>query len=159
MLTRLGMNDKGSINIWIVTHSPFILSDIPLSNILYLKDGSQVSPNERDNPFGANINDILRQSFFLEHGFMGEFSKYCVMSLCHYLCPEAEEYKDMTSLYKGIEWNEERAYCFIQQVGEPLLRSQLMVAYKNSKVFSKRQRIEALRKELAELEHEENSRY
>ena len=158
MLTRLGMNDKGSINIWIVTHSPFILSDVPLCNILYLGDGHQVLPKEKDNPFGANINDILRQSFFLEHGFMGEFSKYYVMSLCHYLYPEAEEYKIIPSLYKGIEWSEERAYNFIQNVGEPLLRSQLMVAYKSSQVFSKRQRIEALRKELADLEHEENRR-
>ena len=115
-----------------------------------------MTPQEVDNPFGSNINEILRQSFFLEHGFMGEFSKYYVMSLCHYLCPEAEEYKRMPSLYKGIEWSEERAYDFIQQVGEPLLRSQLIIAYKNSRVFSKRQRIEALRKELAELEHEEN---
>lgn len=158
MLTRIGMNDKGSINIWIVTHSPFILSDIPLSNILYLKDGRQVTPNVTDNPFGANINDILRQSFFLEHGFMGEFSKNYVTSLCHYLYPKEKEYQDMPSLYKKIEWNDERAYEFIQQVGEPLLRSQLMTAYRNSAVVNKRLRIDALKKELAELENEENHR-
>ena len=32
-----------SINILLVTHSPFILSDIPKSNILYLKEGKAVT--------------------------------------------------------------------------------------------------------------------
>lgn len=52
-----------SINIMIVTHSPFILSDIPESNVLYLgkeEDGTV------GNTFGANIYDLLRDSFFLK---------------------------------------------------------------------------------------------
>lgn len=157
MLTRLGMNNKESINIWIVTHSPFILSDIPSSNILYLKKGHQQIPTEEDNPFGANINDILKQSFFLNHGFMGEFSKDYVKSLCNYLYPKHEAYNNIPSLYK-IKWEAQRAYNFIQQIGEPLLKAQLMAAYKNSPVLSKQQKIATLKKELEELEHEENSR-
>ena len=51
-----------SINIMIVTHSPFILSDIPESNVLYL--GKEES-SEVGNTFGANIYDLLRDSFFL----------------------------------------------------------------------------------------------
>lgn len=155
MLTRLGMNNKESINIWIVTHSPFILSDIPLNNILYLKKGHQQAPTEEDNPFGANINDILKQSFFLNHGFMGEFSKNYVKSLCNYLYPDEGEFKDVPSFYKR-NWDAQRAYFFIQQIGEPLLKAQLMTAYKNSPALSKQQKIAALKKELEELEHEEN---
>ena len=47
----------------IVTHSPFILSDIPESNVLYLgrEEASTVG-----NTFGANIYDLLRDSFFLK---------------------------------------------------------------------------------------------
>ena len=158
MLTRLGMNNNRYINIWIVTHSPFILSDIPQSNILYLKKGHQQMQPETENPFGANINDILKQSFFLNHGFMGEFSKYYVMSLCNYLCPDNNRYEKIPSPYKNIKWDTKRAYHFIQQMGEPLLRSQLMTAYKNSHVLNKHQRIEALRRELELLEHEADSR-
>lgn len=156
MLTRLGMNDKESINIWIVTHSPFILSDIPLSNILYLKKGHQQVPTEEDNPFGANINDILKQSFFLNHGFMGEFSKDYVKSLCNYLYPKEKAYKDVPSLYRK-KWDAKRAYNFILLIGEPLLKTQLMAAYKNSQVLSRQQKITELKKELEELENEENS--
>lgn len=157
LLTRLGMNDKESINIWIVTHSPFILSDIPMSNILYLKRGHQQTSTEEDNPFGANINDILKQSFFLNHGFMGEFSKNYIRSLCNYLYPQEEAFKDVPSLYKR-NWDSLRAYIFIQQIGEPLLKAQLMAAYKNSPALSKQQKIAALKKELEELEYEENRR-
>lgn len=157
MLTRLGMNDKESINIWIVTHSPFILSDIPMNNILYLKRGHQQTSTEDDNPFGANINDILKQSFFLNHGFMGEFSKNYVRSLCNYLYPKEEAFKDVPSLYRR-NWDSQRAHIFIQQIGEPLLKAQMMTAYKNSPELSKQQKIAALKKELEELEHEENHR-
>ena len=50
------------INIILATHSPFILSDIPLSNILRLGDGIIVD----SETYGANIIDILGSSFFLD---------------------------------------------------------------------------------------------
>jgi len=155
MLTRLHLNDGVGINIWIVTHSPFILSDIPMRNILYLKDGRQAELESADNPFGANINEILRQSFFLEHGFMGEFSKNMVKSLCHYLYPKDQSYADVAPMYKTIEWTPERAYQFIQQVGEPLLRTQLRKLFYDSKNISLRERIEELKRELKELEQQQ----
>lgn len=55
-------NNLKRINITFVTHSPFILSDIPLCNVLYL--GKEES-SEVGNTFGANIYDLLRDSFFL----------------------------------------------------------------------------------------------
>ena len=157
MLTRLGMNNNCSINIWIVTHSPFILSDIPQNNILYLKKGHQQTMLEADNPFGANINDILKQSFFLEHGFMGEFAKNNVLSLCNFLDADKNNYRNVPSMYKNINWDAKRAYNFIHQVGEPLLRTQLLMAYKGSQGLSVHERIEALKMELEALEHEADS--
>ena len=155
MLTRLRLNNDSSINIWIVTHSPFILSDFPIEDILYMADGHQSPPTDVDNPFGANINDILRQSFFLEHGFMGEFSKYSVVSLCRYLFPNRDEYQYCLPMYKSIEWTPERAFCFIQKIGEPLLRTQLIKAYRESEVISKQEKIAELTRELEALRHQE----
>ncbi len=157
LLTRLGMNNNRSINIWIVTHSPFILSDIPQNNILYLKKGHQQTMPEADNPFGANINDILKQSFFLEHGFMGEFAKNNVLSLCNFLDADKSNYRNVPSMYKHINWDAKRAYNFIHQVGEPLLRTQLLMTYKGSQGLSVHERIEALKTELEALEHEADS--
>ena len=157
MLTRLGMNNNCSINIWIVTHSPFILSDIPQNSILYLKKGRQQTMPETDNPFGANINDILKQSFFLEHGFMGEFAKNNVLSLCNFLDADKNNYRNVPSMYKNIDWDAKRAYNFIQQVGEPLLRTQLLMTYKSSQGLNLHERIEAVRMELEALENEADS--
>ncbi len=62
-----------SIQIILLTHSPFILSDISSSNILRLKEGNPEKIEEQT--FGANIHDLLANDFFLDKGFMGEFAK------------------------------------------------------------------------------------
>lgn len=56
--------DIDSINITIVTHSPFILSDIPNRNILALKEGKRETFNT--STLGANIYDLLNNQFFME---------------------------------------------------------------------------------------------
>ena len=73
-LIKLRLNYKCSLNIILATHSPFVLSDIPRQNILYLEDGVCVNDKIDVNPYAANVNDILHQSFFLKDSFMGEFA-------------------------------------------------------------------------------------
>ena len=74
LLIKLKLNYRCSINIILATHSPFILSDIPMQNILYLENGVCVNNQIEVNPYAANVNDILHQSFFLKDSFMGEFA-------------------------------------------------------------------------------------
>ncbi|MBK8805637.1 MAG: AAA family ATPase [Bacteroidales bacterium] len=76
-LTRIKLNNIKNINIIFSTHSPFILSDIPSSNILFLKveNAKSIPQKVEMNTFGANIHDLLAHGFFLENGFMGEFAK------------------------------------------------------------------------------------
>ena len=74
LLIKLRLNYKCSLNIILATHSPFILSDIPRQNILYLENGKCVNDEIEVNPYAANVNDILHQSFFLKDSFMGEFA-------------------------------------------------------------------------------------
>ena len=82
---QLGFNACFNLHIWITTHSPFILSDIPQPFVTYMDEGRWINPNEVEkrgilNPFAANVNDILHQSFFLDKGFMGEFAKTKILS-------------------------------------------------------------------------------
>lgn len=60
------------ISICIVTHSPFVLSDIPSNNVLALrKDGDEVF----NIPcFASNIHEMLKLSFFLKHGTAGDLA-------------------------------------------------------------------------------------
>lgn len=58
-----------AINILFITHSPFILSDIPKQNVLFLdvKEGkSQPSEYKGDNTFGENIHEMFAGGFFME---------------------------------------------------------------------------------------------
>jgi len=52
------------------THSPFLLSDIPKENIIFLNDKPSIKQT-----FGANIHTLLSDSFFMEDGLMGKFAK------------------------------------------------------------------------------------
>ncbi len=84
-IKRLGMNRYATFCITIATHSPFILSDIPQSNILYLENGRTADSSKFKNPFAANICDILFQSFFLKNGFIGEYARKRINNLLKYL--------------------------------------------------------------------------
>lgn len=122
-LDRIGLTRNCSFNVIIATHSPFILSDIPQSNILYLEEGKDVSDTIKVNPFGANINDILRQSFFLKNGFVGEFAKRKILSMVDYLSSNFKKNKK--------EWTKEVSIeDFIKnKIGEEIIRDQLDSLY------------------------------
>jgi energy-coupling factor transporter ATP-binding protein EcfA2 len=71
------------IDIRIVTHSPFVLSDIPKENVLTLrKTNHDVSSI---NCFGANIHDMLRNTFFMENGTIGDFASWLIKRIAQCL--------------------------------------------------------------------------
>lgn len=64
-----------AINIIIATHSPYILSDFPKSNVLCLEKGKvyQDKEHQMNNTFAANVYDILNSRFFMDD-FVGKFA-------------------------------------------------------------------------------------
>lgn len=75
-LKQIELQNINTVNICIVTHSPFILSDIPVSNILFLdKDANPNKADQAFKTFGANIHDMLKSSFFLHNGAIGEYAQ------------------------------------------------------------------------------------
>lgn len=122
-LADLGLNKSCSFNILLATHSPFILSDIPQPNILYLEDGKDVGNQIKVNPFCANVNDILFQSFFLNNGFSGAFAINKVKSLMEYL---------KTTETVTAEWNEQNAGLFVDEmIGDPFMKEALNAMLNN----------------------------
>lgn len=59
------------INIILVTHSPFVLSDLPKSNVLAL---SRTNEDVVGETFCANIQEMLGQNFFMEYS-MGKIAQ------------------------------------------------------------------------------------
>lgn len=119
-LKRLELSNSMAFNIMFATHSPFILSDIPTDFIMYLENGKQRNGEEFKNPFGANINDILHQSFFLNHGFIGEFARKKIESLFLFLSDDKQS-KEL--------WEEKDCKHTIRLIGEPLIREALKTLF------------------------------
>lgn len=131
--------ENRNINIIFITHSPFILSDIPKQNVLFIDNGNS-EDFKRMNTFGANITDLLEEGFFFaeeEEGnkiLMGDFAKNKINEVINIIKEKNEEKKE---LVKRI----------IELIGEPLLKNKLKEMYYD--VFDK-EKLKA--NELKELE-------
>lgn len=104
----------------LASHSPILVSDFPKNNIIFLdknEDGicKVVDSISRDNTFGANIQTLYRNSFFLSGLPIGEFAK-----------------KKINKLFDELEHGYIRPTTLkeIELIGEPLIKNQLMKLYK-----------------------------
>ena len=66
-LCNINRTNIRSINIMMITHSPFILSDLPETNILFLRKGEEKEEELPQKTLGANIYDLLKSGFFLDY--------------------------------------------------------------------------------------------
>lgn len=121
-LQKIMFKNITNINITFITHSPFILSDIPSQNILKLENGI---PKESDikNSFASNIHDLLKDEFFLEKGYMGEFANNKIKDLITTL----NEWEEPDNNFDRKEKDD--IFKFIQLIGEPLIKRSLLDLY------------------------------
>lgn len=67
----------GKKQVWISTHSPIMLSDMPGQAVTCLKttsEGNKEVDDRRKDTFGQNIYVLYNDAFFLQHGVIGEFA-------------------------------------------------------------------------------------
>ena len=106
----------------LTTHSPFLLSDIPKQNIIFLNKDNNGNCIElphgkvldKKQTFGANIHTLLSDSFFMKGGLMGEFAKGKIEEVIKFL-------NDKESLIK----DDSEAKTIIDIIGEPILQKKL----------------------------------
>jgi len=113
-----GLRNIESIGITMVTHSPFILSDVLPANLCCMTKDLFTQPT---HTFGANIADLLKDSFLMDKCFMGAFVYFKIKSLLQYLNDEQNTYGDI--------WTDELAESFIESINEPLMRQLLTAKY------------------------------
>lgn len=114
-LKKIDLLDIHAINMLFITHSPFILSDIPKQHMLMLcKDGTAAKDALSQQTFGANIFDMLKHSFFLKAGPMGELAQETINQTINWLNNPKREIS-------------EKAYHreLIGLIGEPVLQMKL----------------------------------
>lgn len=142
-IEKLKLVKTTGINICFVTHSPFILSDIPESNILFLNEFGKPEPVFQIlKTFGGNIHDLLAHSFFLKDGAIGAFAFdkiNCVIKNIN--SDQTFNTKEKADLLQNIDL-----------IGEPFLRNKILDMYYSK--FDKSKRIYELEAELEKLKSE-----
>ncbi|MDD2368608.1 MAG: AAA family ATPase [Sulfuricurvum sp.] len=129
-----------NIHIIFITHSPFILSDIPKENVIFLdkfdektkekypklnidglKNGNciNVSDHIDINPFGSNIHTLFSHGFFMEDGLMGEFAKEKINDV----------YDFLSNPNTQINLTQIKAQNIINLIGEQILKKELQILY------------------------------
>jgi len=117
------------VHILITTHSPFMLSDLPKQNIIFLdknEDGTcKVVDGLKDKKqtFGANIHTLLSDSFFMEDGLMGEFAK-----------GKIDEVIKLLNQNKLSDKEIKQCEQIISIIGEPIIKNQLEKMLHNKKI-------------------------
>lgn len=114
-IKQLWLPNIKSVSLHLVTHSPFVLSDLPSDNILALEKGGQCS--KIVPTFAANIHDLIRDSFFIQDGAIGMYARWYINKIIECLKEKEEGSKDYK--YEDI-------IIMIQRIDEPILRHALM---------------------------------
>ncbi|WP_278554621.1 AAA family ATPase [Elizabethkingia bruuniana] len=157
-INSLRLIDIRGINILIVSHSPFILSDIPKQNVLFLEQGKPVSLErfKNTNTFAANISDLLSDSFFIGDGLIGEFAKTKINETIEWLNSTREEQvkKEKSQKNKFDKLSSEKEYHkkIIEIIDEPIIKSKLVEMY--SEIFGNDERRNYLLREKNRIEEE-----
>jgi hypothetical protein len=115
---------KKRIQIFLATHSPIILSDVPKQHVIFLKRGvndfQQIVPRAVEGEtFGGNIHQLFRHSFFLDSGFIGHFAEDKINEVI-------EDLNAQTLLTKQ---RVDEIHNIIYSIGEPIIRNKLIQLY------------------------------
>jgi predicted ATPase len=149
-------------NLIITSHSPFLLSDLPKENVIFLEKGKQVKPfKENEQTFGANIHTLLSNGFFMSDGLMAEFAKSKIeeikkfYEIVKFLEPKNKKYK---RILKILYLFKIKKFKHIQSIiGEPFLQTiiknyldELEILFNGKKEFLDREikRLQALQESL-----------
>ncbi len=103
-----------NLHVIVSSHSPFILSDIPKENVIFLEKDEETGNciNATDkmkdfNTFGANIHTLLSHGFFMKDGLMGEFAKSKIERI--------KRFYDFTTKYKDKIFSKEKVHLRVEK--------------------------------------------
>ena len=134
----------------LASHSPILISDIPKSNIIFLRKNSagecQVcNPMQKHETFGANIHTLFEDSFFLNGLPIGDFAKRKIQNLF-----------DRLSIDKDCS---PQILSEIELVGEPVLRNQLKKLFdENMQLVNVDTQICILEQKIEQFKHQKHDR-
>ena len=148
-------------HILLTSHSPFLLSDLPKENIIFL-DKYTENDKETENKqqkignckvvdglkqtFGANIHTLLSDSFFMDGGLMGKFAKQKINEIIAFFDNKNELYKN----------DQEKLLTIINSIGEPFLKDKLLFMYNEKYPKTDEEKILELEKQIESIKNGQN---
>ncbi|QEM12595.1 ATP-binding protein [Mucilaginibacter rubeus] len=144
-LRRLFRNH--SMQVIMTANSPFISSDLPKANVLFIEKGPNGSiyhskDNNRESTFGSNIHTLFSNSFYMDGVLMGDFAKARINRIIDFINDKRVNIPNAD--YKKT----------IEAIGEPVLRKKLLDMWFEK--FGPIEEREQLLKRLAELNEQIN---
>lgn len=128
----------------ITSNNPIIATDVPSRNTIRLtQDREHIFVNTET--FGSNIFDLLKDSFFVQDGFMGEFAKDKINKTVDWLYDPKR---------KLTQKEKDHHLAIILMVGEPVLKEKLLEMYE--KVTKSDFQLRMIQKKIKELQQLEN---
>ncbi|MDY0142023.1 MAG: AAA family ATPase [Bacteroidales bacterium] len=128
-----------NIQLFLTTHNPFMLSDLPKENVIFLEKEKWLckvlDPSEKQQTFGSNIHTLYTDSFIL-NGLMGCFAE--------------EKIKDVIEIIKAKDSDKaEYALNMINMIGESLVKDRLLKMHENAFITN-----DELKRQIKEIEAE-----
>ncbi|HBB7808061.1 TPA: ATP-binding protein, partial [Escherichia coli] len=104
-----------NIQLVLTSHSPFLLTDLPHSNVIILEEESVLLSENKDvRTFGSNIYDLYSTIFFLDNQRYGTFATNHIKNIIR---------KISSRSYSNLE--KEEINKFINMIGDKFLHNQL----------------------------------
>lgn len=141
------LDNNPTFEIIFTTHDPITLSDLPNSNVIYIQGqgGSRASNilafNSKNRPsktFGANISDLIADSFFVENSLIGDFAFDKIKGTIAWL-NDKENYGNEI-YYKKL----------IRTIDEPIIQRKLAEMYDEK--MNKNFQLEVINEQIKKLE-------
>ncbi len=156
LLSKMTTKNDKKVYFVLTSHSPFILSDLPKENIIFLdkfddktekkypkletkdlENGNciNVSKHIELKTFGANIHTLLSNGFFMSDGLMGEFAKSKITKILRFLNND-NKFIDLSRNIKipfliPENYLAKNLKPIIKSIGEDFLRNKLLNLYHN----------------------------
>jgi AAA15 family ATPase/GTPase len=124
-----------TFQIILTTHSPYLLSDVNSDNVILLHKGhrgnTEIVSVEQFETFGANIHELLANSFFLKDGSIGEYAKKRIQSVIDKLNLWRDRRREMSSemLINVVGVEKQEVFEFISIIGDKIVKGKLLEMY------------------------------
>ena len=141
-----------SIQVILTSHSPFVVSDLPKSNITFLDKDHKLNKvfvselETHKHTFAANIHSLLTESFFMEDGLVGDFANEKINQVITLLTETSA---------KTIEQNKDYIEKLISIIGEPVIKAKLLSLLEDvlkTNLINLKEEMEELKERISKLE-------